>query len=108
MAITNITEENLASNVLANGNTVLLDFYATWCAPCKLLAPTINEVAQENEGIIVGKVDIDQHQKLCDEFSVTSVPTLIVLRGGKEVTRHMGVLSKDEILEMMRKAEGLS
>ncbi len=105
MSIANITEENLASNVLENGNTVLLDFYATWCGPCQLLAPTVNEIAEEHDNIIVGKVDIDQQQRLCEQFSVTSVPTLIVLRGGKEVTRHTGVISKSEILEMMRETD---
>ena len=81
---------------------VLIDFYAEWCGPCRMVSPVIEEIAGERSDVVVGKVNVDSEPELAREFSVYSIPTLVVLRDGREVSRRVGVGSKDQILEMLR------
>ena len=82
---------------------ILVDFYADWCGPCKMLSPIIDEVAQENDDIKVVKVNVDESSDIALEYKVMSIPTLVVIKGGKEVSRSVGVVDKKEILEMLSK-----
>ena len=83
--------------------SVLVDFYADWCGPCKMLAPIVDEIAQENDDIKVVKVNVDENPNIALDYKVMSIPTLVVIKGGKEVSRSVGVVDKKEILEMLSK-----
>ncbi len=97
-----ITKENFESEVLNSDIPVLVDFWATWCGPCKMIAPNVEEIAEEYEGKIkVCKVNIDEQMDLSLEFKVTSIPTLILFENGKEVKREVGFMTKAEIEEML-------
>ncbi len=87
--------------VVAEGNgAAVVDFWATWCGPCKMLGPTIEELADELEGqAVVGKVDVDENRELASQFGVMSIPTVVFFKDGKEVTRLVGVQSKEKLLE---------
>ena len=90
-------------NALMNEDAVLVDFFATWCGPCKMLAPIVDEIAQENDDIKVAKVNVDENPNIALDYKVMSIPTLVVIKGGKEVSRSVGVVDKKEILEMLSK-----
>lgn len=92
--------ENENFNELIKEKTVV-DFYATWCGPCKMLGPVFEEVAKESDIQFV-KVDIDDHEELCREYKVMSVPTLILFENGKEVRRNIGFIPKDKLIEFIK------
>ena len=101
MAITVITQENFASEVLNAKETVLLDFWAPWCGPCRMLMPLIEEIAAERPDIKVGKINVDDNPDLATEYGVMSIPTLIVVKDGKVVNQAVGGRSKAAILSML-------
>lgn len=101
MAITVITQENFTSEVLESKETVLLDFWAPWCGPCRMLMPLIEEIAAERTDIKVGKINVDDNPDLANEFGVMSIPTLIVIKDGKPVNQAVGGRSKAAILAML-------
>ena len=80
---------------------VLLDFYADWCGPCRMVGPVIEEIAKEREDIVVGKVNVDEENELAGEFGVFSIPTLVVMKGGKVVAQEAGAKPKEQILAMV-------
>ena len=97
-----LTEQNFQQRT--KSKVVLVDFWASWCAPCRMMAPVLNEVASElNGNSHVGKVDIEQFQSLASQFKVRSIPTLILLKNGKEVNRFVGIKSKDFLLKEIAK-----
>ena len=96
-----ITKENFDELVLKNEKPVLLDFWASWCGPCRMLAPIVAEIAEENEGVCVGKVNVDEQPELSAEFGIVSIPTLIVFKDGKAEGKSIGLCSKEEILELI-------
>ena len=96
-----ITKENFEELVLRNEKPVLLDFWATWCGPCKMIAPLLEEIAEENEDIVVGKIDVDEQPELAAAFSVQSIPSLFVVSGGKIVNKTVGFQSKESILKLL-------
>lgn len=97
---------NFETEVLGADKPVLVDFWATWCMPCRMLAPTIEEVAEDLEGkVIVGKVNVDDDPDLARKYRVASIPTLIVFENGAEVRRSVGVVSREDILDMLGVAD---
>lgn len=97
-----ITKDNFEEKVLNNKKTVLIDFWASWCGPCKMLSPIVSEIANENSDIDVGKINVDEEAELSLEFSIMSIPTLIVFRDGKAVKKSIGLVSKEEISELIK------
>ena len=105
MAEIKITAENFEQEVLQSKLPVLVDFFATWCGPCKMLAPHLEELAKNNEGKLkVGKVNVDEEQALASKFGVMSIPTLILFKNGNIVNKVIGVQPKATILEMITNA----
>jgi len=99
--ILTLTDNNF--NQKTKGKLVLVDFWAEWCAPCRMMAPILNEVANElPDGSYVGKVDIEQYQSMAQRFNVRNIPTLILFRDGKEINRFVGVKTKDFLLKNMK------
>ena len=101
MSVRNITKENFESEVLKSEQVVLLDFFASWCGPCRMVSPIIDEIAEENDHIRVGKVDVDAQPELASKFQVFSIPTLVVMKDGKVVSQSAGAKSKAQILAMI-------
>ena len=101
MSVLNITKENFENEVVKSEKVVLLDFFATWCGPCRMVAPILEEIAGEREDILVGKIDVDQEMELAMQFKIVSIPTLIVMEGGQEVAKTVGYSPKEEILELL-------
>ena len=95
MSVINLTTENFEEEVLKSDKPVLLDFWADWCGPCKMMSPVVEELAEE--GYAVGKVDVDQNMALAQQFRVVSIPTLILFKDGAEVKRFVGLTSKEEL-----------
>ena len=100
MGYVTLTKDNFDQEVLKADKPVLVDFWASWCGPCMALAPTIDEIAQEQSEIKVGKVNVDDEGELARQFRVMSIPTLMVFKNGELVRREVGGKSKEEILEM--------
>jgi len=106
MAELNITSLNFENEVLNSDKPVLLDFYADWCGPCKMLAPVVHEIAEENAGTLkVGKINVDEQMELAMRFQVSSIPTLVVFKDGKAVAKSVGYRPKAEIAAMVESAK---
>ena len=100
MSVMHITKENFKELVLENEKPVLLDFWAAWCGPCRIVGPIIDQIAEEHPELAVGKVDVDAEQNLAQAFGVSSIPTLVAIKDGKVVNRTVGAQPKAEILKM--------
>lgn len=102
MAVKTITSENFEQEVLKADKTVLVDFWASWCNPCRMLSPVVDQVAEELEGkIIVGKINVDEQPDLAQKFRVMSIPTLMVFKNGQAVNTAVGGRPKSEIISMV-------
>ena len=99
-----LTNQNFQQEVLNSSQPVLVDFYETWCGPCKMLSPVIEELSQEASGYSVGKVDVDEEPALAAQFNIMSVPTLMVFENGKVSAVSAGYRPKEQILEMIKNA----
>ena len=102
MEIMKVTSANFEEEVLNSDKTVLIDFYADWCGPCKAYSPIVEAVASENEDIKVVKINVDKAQDLAIQYQVMSIPTTVVIKEGKEVNRAVGMVSKSDLLEMVK------
>ena len=100
MAVITITLENFETEVIKSEKPVLVDFWAPWCGPCRMLSPVVDEIAEENSNIKVGKVNVDEQEELAMRFGIMSIPTLIVFKNGEAVKKTMGVQPKAAILEL--------
>ena len=101
MAVITITKENFAQEVLQSEKPVLLDFWASWCGPCRMLSPIVDEVAEERSDVKVGKVNVDEQPELAGEFGVMSIPTLLVFEQGKLVRQAVGARPKASVLDLL-------
>lgn len=100
--IININKDNFEIEVLNSEKTVLIDFYADWCGPCKMLSRVVEQFANENENIKVVKINVDDEQDIAIEYGVMSIPTLVVIKNGQEVNRSVGLVSNDDILNLVK------
>ena len=101
MSAVHINKDNFRSQVLDSDKKVLLDFWAPWCAPCRMVSPIIDEVAQERPDVVVGKINVDEASDLAQQFRTYSIPTLVVVRGGQVVSSAVGVQPKGKLLAML-------
>ncbi len=102
MAVIELTTENFEAEVTEYTGKVLVDFWASWCTPCKRLSPVVDEVAEEVNDVKICKVNVEEQQALAMKFKVASIPTLIVFTDGEEVNRSMGFIPKDAVLELIQ------
>lgn len=104
MATLNVTEKNFENEVVKETLPVLVDFWAEWCGPCRMISPIVEEIANELQGKLkVVKVNVDEAQSLAAQFNIMSIPTLVILKAGKPVDMIVGALSKDHLLETINK-----
>ena len=101
MSAMKIHKENFRQEMLDSGKPVLLDFWAPWCAPCRMVSPALDEIARERPDIRVGKVNVDEEQELAIRYRVFSIPTLLVVKDGKVVNQAVGARSKNAILALL-------
>ena len=101
MSAIKISKSNFQSDVMESPKTVLLDFWATWCGPCRMVSPIVDEIAEENPQILVGKVNVDEEPELAQAFGISSIPTLIVIKDGKVVNQMIGMRPKAQILALL-------
>ena len=101
MPVVHITKANFEELVTNNSKPVLLDFWATWCGPCRMVAPIVEEIAGEREDILVGKINVDEEMELAVQFGIISIPTLAVMKNGELTNKAVGYMPKAEILKLL-------
>ena len=104
MSAINLTKENF-DEFKNSDKTVLLDFYADWCGPCRMVSPLVDEIAEENPQYLIGKINVDSEPELAESFGVSSIPTLVVMKSGKIINRIVGARPKAQILAMLETAD---
>ena len=102
MSVIKITNDNFENEVLNSDKTVLLDFYADWCGPCRMVAPIVDAISNENPEIKVGKINVDEENQLATAFGVMSIPSLFVVKNGEVVNQAVGARTKAQILDMLK------
>ena len=102
MSVIDVKTADFETEVLKSDKTVLVDFWAVWCGPCRMLSPAVDQVAEENPDIKVCKVNVDEEQQLAIKYGVMSIPTLLVFKGGELVNQSVGVIPKEEVLNLIK------
>lgn len=101
MSVIQVNQSVFETEILESDKTVLLDFWATWCGPCRMMAPVVDELAEERPDLLVGKVNVDEEPELARAFGITSIPTLVVMQQGKVVRQEIGFRPKEQLLAML-------
>lgn len=101
MAVLTVTKDNFEAEVLKADKPVLVDFWAVWCGPCKMVSPIVDAIAEEKDDIIVGKVNVDEEPELAQQFGIMSIPTLLVFKDGEIANKQIGAVPKEAILAML-------
>ena len=101
MAVLTITKENFQCEVVQSDKPVLLDFWATWCGPCRMVSPIVDQIADERSDIKVGKINVDEQPELAQQFRIISIPTLVVMKDGQIANKAVGAMPKEEILALL-------
>ncbi len=101
MSVITITNKNFEEEVIKSDKPVLLDFWASWCGPCRMVSPIVDEIAEERDDIKVGKINVDEEEELAAKFGIVSIPTLIVMKDGKIVNESAGARPKAQILALL-------
>ena len=101
MEIMHVTKNNFQEEVIQSDRPVLLDFWANWCGPCRMVGPVVEEIAQERPDVKVGKIDVDEQRELAAAFQIMSIPTLVVMQDGKVTQQVVGLRPKEQILAML-------
>lgn len=101
MSIVHVTKDSFQTEVLESEKPVLLDFWATWCGPCKMIAPILEEIAEERDDVKICKIDVDQEAELSLTYKIMSIPTLMLVKDGNVVAQTVGAMPKEEILDFM-------
>jgi len=101
MSVVTITKENFQSEVIESEKTVLIDFWASWCGPCRMVSPVVDEIAGERDDIKVGKINVDEQPELAQKFGIMSIPTLMVFKNGQVTNQRVGAAFKEGILSML-------
>ena len=101
MKVIHVDKQNFQNEVMESDKPVLLDFWAPWCMPCRMVGPILEEIAEERSDIKVGKINVDEQPKLAGKFQVMSIPTLVVIKNGKIVNHSVGAMQKEAILAML-------
>ncbi len=102
MAVVKINKDNFAQEVLQSDKPVLVDFWASWCGPCKMLSPVVDQISEEHDEIKVCSIDVDAEGDLAAQFGVQAIPTLVVFKNGEAVNRNTGFIPKDQVLALMQ------
>ena len=102
MSVIDVKTADFEAEVLKSDKTVLVDFWAVWCGPCRMLSPVVDQVAEENPNIKVCKVNVDEEQQLAVKYGVMSIPTLLVFKGGELVNQSVGVIPKEDVLNLIK------
>lgn len=102
MSVLTITNENFEQEVLKSDKPVIVDFWAAWCGPCKMLSPVVDQLAEELEGVKVGKINIDEQMELAEKYNVSSIPCVVAFKNGKEVNRSVGLVPKQKLVDLLK------
>ncbi|MDD3242922.1 MAG: thioredoxin [Eubacteriales bacterium] len=101
MAVLTVTKDNFKTQVLESAQPVLVDFWAPWCGPCRMVSPIVDQIAEERNDVTVGKINVDEQPELAQQFGVMSIPTLLVFKGGQVANKAVGARGKADILKML-------
>lgn len=101
MSVININKTNFQNEVMNSDKQVLLDFWASWCGPCRMIAPVVEEIATERSDIKVGKINVEEQPELASQFGVMSIPTLVIIKNGKITNKAVGAMPKQSILDLL-------
>lgn len=102
MSVLTVNKNNFESEIVKSDRTVLLDFWASWCGPCRMVSPVVDEIAEETPSVKVGKINVDEEPELAQAFGVMSIPTLVVMKGGKVIRQAVGAQPKASILSLLQ------
>lgn len=102
MSVLTITNENFEQEVLKSDKPVIVDFWAAWCGPCKMLSPVVDQLAEGLEGVKVGKINIDEQMELAEKYNVSSIPCVVAFKNGEEVNRSVGLVPKQKLVDLLK------